>query len=169
MNYAFSLTNKVNSRSCTNVGHAIAQFLLFYLPEKYNSGEFFCGVHFLSTFCPLLARPSSSFQLFYFLECFLSFKVAFVVRTDYRYLKFLFLHQSGENLFGKKQPSKSSREQFAIPGADSPIGFSDRCPRDWFHREKKTFGIAPVNPKENINLYLFRRIWSNFLTQSEKL
>ena len=73
-----------------NVGNIIVQFLLFYLSEKYGSKEFFTGVLFLSTsFTTIIFY----FQLFYFSECFLSFKVPFVALTDYRCLKFLILHQ----------------------------------------------------------------------------
>ena len=37
----FSVTNRVNRRNCTNVGHTIVQFRLVYLSEKCSSEEFF--------------------------------------------------------------------------------------------------------------------------------
>ena len=91
---------------------------------------------FLST---SFATMVFDFQLFHFSDCFLSFKVAFVVLTAYRCLKFLFFGiQNGENSLGKEQLSKCFREQLAIPGVDSLIGHSGRCPRYWLHGEKKT-------------------------------
>ena len=96
----FSVTNGVDRRNCTNVGHNIVQFLLFYLSTKYSSGKFSTVCSSFSTSCTTIVSISS---FNYFSECFLSFKVAFVVLTDYQCLNFCFYIKSGENSFGKEQ------------------------------------------------------------------
>ena len=44
---------------------------------------------------------------------------------------------------------KRFREQLVIPGVDSPIGHSGRCPSDWLPGQKKMFGIVLVNPEKS--------------------